>query len=140
VLLLATTACSAVAGSQPSPSAWTEQADQVLGAAESSLGTAQLLLDAELRRRVTTSYAVVGMQDALTSLDKKAQKFLQARPAPGKTGTDRQAVDAIVSAEALLHTALDAASGSRTAERRQALDQVRRAREQVSRLRTQVTG
>lgn len=138
VLLLATTACSVVTGGQPGTSAWKTQADQALGAAESSLGTAQLLLDAELRKRVTTAYAVVGVQDALTALDKKAQKFLQARPAAGKGEPDRRAATALLAAEAVLHTALDAASGSVAAQRQQALDQVRRTREQVSTLRTQV--
>lgn len=140
VLLLTVFGCSARAGEQPSASAWKEQADQVLGAAEGSLGTAQLLLDAELRKKIPTSYAVVGMQDALTALEKKAQTFLEARPAPGTSGPDRQAVEAVLSAQVLLHTALDAASGSSSADRRTSLEQVRRAHDAVEKLRKQVAG
>ena len=130
-LLLVLAGCSFRVGSADSTGAWEKSADQVLGTAVSSLGTAELLLENQSGGRVTRSYTVVGLRDAVEVLDKESVTFLTARPPASAVELDRRAVALVEGSLQVLHTAAIAAAGTRPADREEALRLVRGARSEV---------
>ena len=134
VLLVALSGCGLRAGTSESESAWRTKADQTLGTALSSLGTAELLLDSRAKGRLTRAYVVVAMRDAVKAVSKENEKFLLVQP-PAAVGHDSdRTVSELERAASVLQHASVAISGGDPAARSRALREVRRTAEDVSRL------
>ncbi|MBO9524214.1 MAG: hypothetical protein J7518_21965 [Nocardioidaceae bacterium] len=136
VLLVLLCACTTRAGSPAGESAWREQADKVLGAAMSSLGTARVVLENDTD--LPHPYAVVTLQDAITSLHRESGSFLTSRPPDDRHTDNDRVVAALGEATTLLtrvSTAVAANAG--TAALRES---VRKAYDDLDDLRTKVAG
>lgn len=126
VLLAATSACSFTMGSSESQSAWRAKVDQTLGTGVSSLGTAALLLESQANGRLSRNFVVVGMREALMTLESDASTFVELQPPPSERLASRQAVTALGRARAVLSAATTAATGGDARARANALREVRR--------------
>lgn len=132
--------CGLRSGAAVSEAGWRAKADQTLGSAVSSLGTAELVLKNQANGHLTRSYVVVAMRDAQRTLATEVQTFESKQPPSSRVADNRKAVQALGRAMTVLDTASNAASGGDRAARRRALLQVRQAYDAVTKLQDQLTG
>src|SRR5690349_1433535 len=140
VLLAATSACSFTTGSTESEVGWRTKVDQTLGTGVSSLGTAALLLESQANGHLSRNFVVVGMRDALTTLETDAKTFVVLQPPPNEQRASRQAVTALGRARAVLVEATTAATKGDTGERAAALRDVRRSYTNLQELSDKLVG
>lgn len=118
--------CAARVGTTATESQWRDGADQVLGSAIGSLGTARTVLEARASGDLPQAYAVVAVQDATDVLEKDLGAFVESRAPRSMAAADQEVVDQVQDAVRVLHTAgtaLNADAGTR----RSAADQLSRA-------------
>lgn len=125
LLMVGTSACSFTVGSTESDSSWRAKVDQTLGAGVGSLGTAGLLLANQANGHLTRNFVVVGMHEALATLESETSKFVELQPPPTEKEANRRAVAALGKARAVLSAAATAATGGDAVARATALREVR---------------
>ena len=129
---LALTGCGFRSGASESESGWHTKADRALGAAVSSIGTAELLLKSTDHGRLTHTYVVVAIRDTVTVLEKENQAFLSVQPPADLRKQNDTAVRALVGAVQLLNRAVVAVTGSNRGLRDDVLDQLKQAHGDLS--------
>jgi len=137
-LLLA--GCTVRSGTPQSESTWRTKVDQALGAAVSSLGTTELVLEHQADGGLTKNYVVVAVRDALRTLGTEASGFESAQPPPGLEKANEQAVRALGRATTVLNAASTAASSGDRGERRRALQEVRKTYQDLQDLSDRLSG
>lgn len=140
VLLVLVSACTTRVGAPTGEMKWREDADKVLGAAMSSLGTARVVL--ENRADLPHPYAVVTLHDTVAGLQKESGSFLSSQP-PDDLHAENQAVVAALGEATTVLTQVSTALASPGIDDTSAkplLRGVKEAYDALDELRTKVSG
>jgi hypothetical protein len=120
VLLLVLTGCAFRAGTPASESTWASDTDKALGAALSSLGTAELVLENQVRGHLPDKYVAVALRDTVTTLQTATSSYLLAQPPSSRESANTRAIAAIQATVVVLNRATTTGSpASRAAVERQ---------------------
>lgn len=133
---------SGCTGSPSSHADWAEKADQAIGQAVSGLGTVRIVLESYPEQRLTRSYAVVTLTDALEVTDHELASFDTLQPPDDSQELGTAVVDALHRTAVLLariRTAY-AAPDLSVAGARDLLAQVKDALARLDALDQKVTG
>lgn len=134
------TGCAVRSGTPEGESSWHRKADQALGAAVSSLGSAALVLENQANGHLTRSYAVVAVRDAERILNDETATFASVQPPAAEADAQRRAVQALGTALTALNAAGTASAHGTARERRRALHEVRVAYRDLQRFADQLAG
>lgn len=131
--------CTWRIGSPSSHEAWSSGADIALGAALSSLGTAELVLEQQDQGHLPNRYVKVALRDTMRTLDVEAARFRAAQPPDDMLEANGDVTAALEMSVVALNQAATAGSSADVAGRRAARRVVAAAYRHVDALQRRLT-